>query len=165
MLHRAHAILALLFRFFVYSTPPRLNQENVLPTSFTSHLTQTYHQLNIAQILTYVGTARWNLERKDVEKAFDTDVTASNPVAGIPSPLLQAPPIQSGPPSPVFLTPEANVLPERHFVPVHRSLLGCIEKPKGGPTCAGAYSDVWQCNVRFSKPSEGLPAKLYIRLL
>ncbi|KAG9037649.1 hypothetical protein FS837_001425 [Tulasnella sp. UAMH 9824] len=121
--------------------------------------------LKIAKVLAYAYVALQNPEIKDAEQLFDVGGMTLEVAEGIISLLPQTPITASNPSTPVSPTHELSTLSERHFIPSSPSLLGFIEEPKGRPLCAGGYSDVWRCNVRFQSPSEILPTKVAVKAL
>lgn len=60
---------------------------------------------------------------------------------------------------------DAKGLQERYFWPAKPSFMGRIKEPDGKPAYGGGYSDVWQCQIRFSTPSETLPTKVAVKVL
>ncbi|KAG9047869.1 copper transport protein ctr1 [Tulasnella sp. UAMH 9824] len=159
-----HALLALLIHFHLYSTPPRHNAGIVVPTPIARRLIRVPRWLGIAPVLAEAYFGLRNVEREG-DGPFTAKSTASNLEKETPNRLPQQLSTQSQTSKPVSRTPNVGALYETYFIPANPSLLGRVEEPKGSPVCAGGYSDVWRCSVRFSTQSEGLPAEVAVKVL
>lgn len=115
--------------------------------------------LGVAPLLAEAYPDLRNFEREG-SGYFTVKSTTSDLAEEIPSRAPQQPSTRPQMSAPVSRTPNVGALYETYFIPADPSLLGCVEQPKGSPVCAGGYSDVWRCSVRFSAQSEGLPAEV-----
>lgn len=112
----------------------------------------------IVRILTspYQDTVLWNSNLE----YYKSSIINSMAFDDTSNTLSPEPSTQSQPPTPISQVSDPNAFYGNYFIPADPLLLGCVEEPKGSPLCAGGYSDVWRCKVRFSTPSEALPVEV-----
>ncbi|KAG8921920.1 hypothetical protein FRC01_014735, partial [Tulasnella sp. 417] len=114
--------------------------------------------LKTAPALAYAYTELRNYDIED-DNSLTINMMTSHLVEGMPKPLPGRSPTQPQPPTPVTRVPNADAFYSNDFIPTSSELLGCVEEPIGRPICAGGFSDVWRCNIRFWTPSEALPTE------